>query len=199
MILTVSNPKGGVGKTTTVTTLAHLLAQAGREVAIVDLDSWRARGAGAKAAYRRGELLGIPTFERLEQIGEPEPEHLLIDTPPEGSSPEVGQALAVADLVLVPLSVSDDDLEVSLAHFQGVSNPSKALLLTRIHPQSKVASYLADLREAGYAVMESVIRSYGIYKTALTAGGTVAGIDTVAGRKAARDYQALLAELLARA
>lgn len=196
MIITFSNPKGGVGKTTTAVTLAHLLQQRGHEVALVDLDSWRARGAGGKAAYRRAELLGIPTYETLEAVPEPEPEVLLIDTPPNLSSDVQQAALRVADLVILPLSVSDDDLEVTLAHYQAVPHERKALLLTRIHPRSNSARYVEDLSEAGYQTLRSVIRSYGVYTSALTAGGTVAGIDTVAGRKATRDYEALLEELL---
>ena len=196
MIITLSNPKGGVGKTTTATTLAHLLFLEDKGVALVDLDSWRTRGAGAKAAFRRGELLGIPTFERLEDLAEPEPNFIIIDTPPDSPSAEQAKAQRVADLVIVPMSVSDDDLEVSIAHFVSINNANKMLLLTRIHPRSHTASLVEDLNESGYPTFATVIRSYSIYKTALTSGGTVAGVNTVAGRKAAGDYQALLAEIL---
>lgn len=195
VIITLSNPKGGVGKTTTATTLAHLLFLEEKSVALVDLDSWRTRGAGAKAGFRRCELLGIPAFESLEAVPEPEPEYLIIDTPPDLSVEEQTKAHQVADLVIIPMSASDDDIEVSVAHFAAVGHDRKAFLLTQIHPLSDSGEFVEDLNEAGYLTLQTVIRSYNVYRTALTTGGTVAGVNNAAGRKAAADYQTLLAEL----
>jgi cellulose biosynthesis protein BcsQ len=57
MIVTIANHKGGVGKTTTVLTMAHLMHLAGINVNVVDLDAPSSdRLAGAAASYRKAIL-----------------------------------------------------------------------------------------------------------------------------------------------
>ena len=51
----ISNSKGGVGKTTTTTTLGHALALRGKRTLIVDFDP---QGQCAKSAHSRHENRG---------------------------------------------------------------------------------------------------------------------------------------------
>ena len=195
MVITVANHKGGVGKTTTATTLAHLLALEGAPVALVDLDAPGAnKSAGAAASYRTAQALDIPAY-LLEGIPDELPEWVVIDTPPDAGAAALRNAVELADLTIVPSSPSYYDLQTALSFIdEALGTLPYALLLTRVHPSAtaNAAELAAGLREDGYSVLKPFVRSLEVFTVAPSLGTTVAGVNTVAGRRAARDYMAVL-------
>lgn len=104
MVIAVVNQKGGVGKTTTTLNLGAALAEAGKSVLLVDLDTQHDLSAfseklGASEAPMR---IAEADVNSLDDLLAKAPDFALLDCPP-ALGPEVAAALKVADVALVPL------------------------------------------------------------------------------------------------
>lgn len=198
MRLTVASHKGGVGKTTTALTLAHLMHLAGEGVTIVDLDAPSGtKTAGAASALRRARNLGIPAYT-IDDLPSELEGHVVIDSPPDAANPHLKAALTLADIVIVPTGDSQDDLEVALAFVrENLTGIDYRLLLTRILGQSanNADRLKAALREGGYKVLDNHITLLDEYKVAAARGTTVAGLNTYRSRRATREHMNVLREL----
>lgn len=198
MRLAVANHKGGVGKTTTALTLAHLLHLAGERVTLIDLDApGHGKQAGAASAYRRGRQIGLDAF-MLDDMPAEIDGHLVIDCPPDAANSALRAAVDLAQLVVVPTGDSFDDLDVSLAFIdEVVGERPYRLLLTRILGQSGATAdrLKVGLAEQGYKILDNHTTLLDEYKTAAGRSTTVAGLNTVAARRAARDYGNVLREI----
>lgn len=117
--LIISTAKGGSGKTTTARNLAVAAAHEGLRVLVVDTD---AQQALARWAARRPEQAPPMTCEaialteletHLDRLDALEADVVIVDTPPgvESSPGQMQALLRKADLVLVPVQPSDDDIE----------------------------------------------------------------------------------------
>jgi chromosome partitioning protein len=117
--LIVSTAKGGSGKTTTARNLAVAAAHDGLRVLLVDTD---AQQALARWAARRPEQAPPVTCEAIalaeieahwDRLDALEADIVIVDTPPgvESSPGQMQTLLRKADLVLVPVQPSDDDIE----------------------------------------------------------------------------------------
>lgn len=124
-IIVVANQKGGAGKTTIAMLVAGEAARRGRNIMVFDGDL---QSSSFRWKSKRQNNNPFPTFpapviqmgyadqdsgtpyssplefiERISKYVSPALDYVIIDTPPSVSSPAVLGALAVADLVVIPL------------------------------------------------------------------------------------------------
>ena len=126
LTIAVVNSKGGVGKTTTAVAIAELLAGEG-PTELVDLDPQ----GSADDWHRTAAAAGTPLAATLARslTGTP-PGSRVIDTPP-GHPETIRQAIAAADLVLIPSQPWVGDLKraiPSLTEATRTGTPAMVLL-----------------------------------------------------------------------
>lgn len=144
LTLAVVNAKGGVGKTTTAVAFAELLAEDG-PAALVDLDPQGSATRYHAAATRAGTPMAAELVSNLD----PRPGTArVIDTPP-GRLDLIRQAIAAADLVVVPTTPRTDDLDraaVTVADALATGTPALALLTftTRGYASESAAREVLD-------------------------------------------------------
>lgn len=106
MRVTVTNLKGGVGKTTTAFYLAAAAARAGRPVVLVDADPQASAAEWLEESPIEGVTLVEAPSERMvtraAELGDGT--LVIIDTPP-GSERIARAAIDVADVALIPIRV----------------------------------------------------------------------------------------------
>lgn len=113
MKVSVTNTKGGVGKTTTAIMLASVLAEAGRSVEVWDADPQGSATRWFTDAAENGEplLFDVVAVNQLT-VRRPVPagiDVVLVDTSP--NAPGINQAaVESSDLVIVPTITSPDDV-----------------------------------------------------------------------------------------
>lgn len=113
MIISLASQKGGAGKTTLATHLAHVIALAKRKVLLVDCDP---QGSASGWAAAREEASPFPVVQMardtlhrdLPAILE-DYDHCVIDTPPRVSA-LARSAILASDLVLIPVQPSSYDV-----------------------------------------------------------------------------------------
>lgn len=108
-IISISNLKGGTGKTTTAIMLAAALHKQGKNVEVWDLDPQGSASEWAGIADDEGVPLPFPvkvvnTYS-LARIREPREKWIIIDCPP-GRATHIDAALKVADHVVIPVRPS---------------------------------------------------------------------------------------------
>src|SRR3954447_1646611 len=108
-VILILSAKGGAGKTTLARELAAAGVQAGRQVALVDLDPQLGlTGWYGRRAQKAPHLVAMPPDEDFSGMAAVFDE-VIIDLPP-GLPPVAARLAAKADLVLIPVRASPDDL-----------------------------------------------------------------------------------------
>ena len=208
-VATLATLKGGSGKSTLVRALAAHWFRAGAPVAVVDADpqatviNWHLTEGSplqdmtvvADTSDRIGQ-----TIERLRSDHRP----VLVDTPGFRGRATIN-ALAAADLAVIPCRASPDDVRVTLDTYRLVLELNETrerrarpiaptILLTMVTQGSVISRHIrGELADAGYPVLRSELTNRVAYAEAALSG-SMPSIERPSG-PAAREVQQLADEL----
>lgn len=166
MIVTVTNVKGGVAKTTTCMGLATAAVRAGHAVRVVDADAQGSATVWAVAAAQAGE--GLPFAVEPGNVAtvglladEDDGDVTIIDCPPQG--PVTEAAKAAADFVVVPAGATGLDLQQTWAVADDLDRRgvAYAVLLTMVRRGTSLATDAEDAlhdQDVGYFETEIPLR-----------------------------------------
>lgn len=148
--LILHTPKGGSGKSTLARELA-VAASSTMQVALADLDpqgtisGWYQRRDAKSPA-----LVTLDSAMPVQHLADAGVELLVIDTPP-GQPPYIGKMLAGADVVLVPVRPTPDDLLAAAPIAASLArHPAWAFVLSQVPPRTRMlAGALRQLAALG--------------------------------------------------
>jgi chromosome partitioning protein len=152
--LVLHTPKGGSGKSTLARELATMAFRSGVATALADLDP---QGTTAGWYHRRtaGEPalvdLGAPPFRtKMDSLAKAGLELLVIDTPP-AQPPFLPALLTTADLVVVPVRPTPDDLLAAAPIARSLAkHPRWIFVLSQVPPRTRMlASAVRQLAAIG--------------------------------------------------
>lgn len=209
-VIAVLNQKGGSGKTTTCLNVARQLQEFGHTVLVADADQQRT--ARRWAGNYEGEDSPLPPVMGLDEPGVLKKsipqlkagyDFILIDGPPTVSALS-GEAIGVADFVLIPAQPSEADLwgaedviEIIQARREALGKPSAAFVITRARKGTVLARAVGDVAaEMGCRVLSHMVHERELHKRAISDGLTV--LDLVdPDHDAAFDVRMVTKDLLA--
>jgi chromosome partitioning protein len=152
--LVLHTPKGGSGKSTLAREIATMAARSKVSAALADLDpqgttsGWYQRRQNKEPALVD---LGAPPFRlKMDSLAKARLGLLVIDTPP-AQPPFLPALLAAADLVLVPVRPTPDDLLAAAPIARGlVRHPQWMFVLSQVPPRTRLlASAVRQLAAIG--------------------------------------------------
>lgn len=182
-VISLTNQKGGCGKSTIIINLALQLALQNKRVILFDTDP-------QKSSYdtlllRDDQLVKVVAvcssiYQMLEKY-EPYYDFALIDTPPHDTE-NVTVSIVCSDLVLIPVQDSPLDIKSSKATINLIRkaktlNPDimEFFVLSRIQPKTTLARELAEILKSKYEtnLLDTQISNRVAYKYSLIYGKSV--------------------------
>lgn len=199
----VANPKGGSGKTTLSTNIAAYLATQGKHVAMLDLD--RQKSATRWLDIRPADLPAISLLN--DRAGsDKHADWLVIDSPAGLHGKNLGHALRLVDLVIVPIAPSIFDIQASqdflkaLAHEKQVrkGKVSVGVVGMRMEPRTRAALTLEQFLTALDLPVLAYLREAQVYVNAAFEGKTLFDIPAHLAERELAQWAYLLRWLEAR-
>jgi chromosome partitioning protein len=193
-VVTLANPKGGVGKTTICSALAVRAAEESRRVALLDLDpqeslaSWWTRRGKTKNPKLFEVDAAVEAIELLISEGW---EWVFVDTGP-ARLDLIETGVAVADLVLIPTRPSALDIEQAALCVELCESHGKphAFVLNHAPSGAKLTkSTVKFLQQNGGMVIDAPIAFRTSHMAAATVGKS--GPEVEKGSVARREIDAL--------
>jgi chromosome partitioning protein len=205
-VVSVINQKGGVGKTTTVMSLAALTASSQR-VAVMDVDPQASSSDWAEAAEEAGKDLGFDVISEtdpnyLAEVRKLDYDLVFVDTPGNLQNTDVLETImAHTDFVLLPSEPAPLALRPLVRTYRNLVEPSGVdhrVLITRV--DSRATQDAIDAHEllvnAGLKVLKPFVRNYKVHERAAVDGSVVTNYE--AGRQTAKavdDYKSVAMDL----
>ena len=196
LVHVLASRKGGAGKTTLASHLAVEAERAGAgPVAVIDLDPmgglsgwWDARKAHSPVLARVEASLS-DTLAALKDGGFLT---VFVDTPP-SVGPEVAQAIAAADMVIVPCKPSPDDLRAVGRTVDAVARAGKPMVfvINMVKPRAKLTAEAAVALSQHGTLAPTFVADRTDYAAAKSDGLTAQELDP--GGKAAEEMRDLWA------
>jgi chromosome partitioning protein len=196
MIITVTNFKGGVGKTTTAIHLAAFLQQ-DKPTLLVDGDVNRSATAWGK----RGQLPFTVVDERAMAKQVRNFEHVVIDTQARPSGEDLKALAEGCDLLVVPTSpdmVSIDALLLTVDSLKTLRANHYKILLTMIPPKPRKDGQEACslFQEANIPMFQTMIRRLVAFEKAGLQGVIVSQVKDPRAQDGWLDYTNVAKEIL---
>ena len=204
-VIALVGNKGGAGKTTLCINLARALAE--RDSTIV-LDADPQRSSLNWHSIAEGDS-AFPVLAASENVAAVADDHaaranyLVIDCPPSVHSQQTTEALAQADLALIPVQPSPLDLWASVQIETEIdrarqSNPDlqALLVINQLEPRTRLSRLMRDaLAELSLPAAETAIRRRMIYRNAVIQGRSVLDVGS-RGAEAADEIRQLIDEMV---
>lgn len=215
MLYLVTNEKGGVGKTTLAVNLAVMSARAGRDTLLVDTDPQQSAIAWSAVRSEAGQKPAITSVILSGKVGhdlvklKAKYETVIVDAGGRDSL-EMRQALAVCDMVIIPIRPAQFDLW-SLARMASLIAEIEERIDGRVHARAVIngASPNPSVREADeirealaeyedtFPLLGSMTTERIAYRKAARGGlGVIELAGALADLKAKTEIQALFDEVM---
>ncbi len=201
-IIVVSNGKGGVGKTTTTMSLASILAEKYKLLA-VDADSqgsfsWWVQQSKKGIGFDLAQETDPQLLENLRLVVGYD--LIIVDTPPALSSATLAAVIPAADYLVLPTPPAPMDLAVLVETVKQAITPAKVphrVLLTKVDTRSLGEALEAQktLRELGIPVCKAFVRAYKAHERAALEGMTITQWRGRNAREAEADYRRVVDEI----
>jgi chromosome partitioning protein len=147
-IILVTHSKGGVGKSTIVTSINDVLVDLGNKVQIIDNDPQRS----LMSTYKMFGRDDLEVFT-LDQINESKYDYILIDTPPYVQK-DTTSVFNIADLIIMPCKAGAPDVQAFAKTYElytSQTNPPKGyILMNETRDKTYFYQDIIDLIEEHY-------------------------------------------------
>ncbi|QNJ56983.1 ParA-like dsDNA partitioning protein [Mycobacterium phage BengiVuitton] len=133
-----------MGKTTTAMYLAAAAARVGVESTVIDADPQKSASEWLRVATERGIGLPFDVIDCSNRLVIPDTQLVLVDTPP-GTSDLIQQAIAEADLVIIPCGASPIEVERVFPTLELTTQVPSIVLMTQVDLRAKMVEKVKAL------------------------------------------------------
>jgi chromosome partitioning protein len=204
-VIALVGNKGGAGKTTLCVNLAAALRSRG-SVVVLDADpqlsslQWRAiaDSAGSLDVVSAVDDLTGAVRSRRDDV-----DHVVVDCPPSVHARQTGEALALADIALIPVQPSPLDIWATVHIERAIEqvathNPGLRpfLVINQLEPRTRLSRLVrTGLAELGLPAANTAIRRRVAYRTSVLEGRTVHDLGRQ-GAEASAEIHQLIDEVI---